>query len=319
MKTKIASLCIALFAAVSVPKSVRAQDSQSCNLGGTTACLTRENFNATGFALMGLSTGGVGVEGQASNGGIGVRGQAADGGFEGIGVAGISSAGTGPGVYGAAQNTHGVFGRSLSAAASGVYGVNDVNGYGVTGKATNSGRGIYGINTNTAGWAGYFEGQLFALSAFKPGGGPWSATSDARLKKNIKGLEGVLDRLLQLRGVTYEWIEPEKQGNMTGPQIGMIAQEVEKVFPEWVGRDANGYRTLTPRGFEALAVEGMRTLHNENQALRIQVGSLEDRMKKLESNRPALMAGFGPGGLVGLGGIAVAAAVLLTSKRRSAI
>jgi hypothetical protein len=76
---------------------------------------------------------------------------------------------------------------------------------------------------------------------------------------------------------------------------------------------------MTFRGFEALAVEGMRTLHNENHALRVQVGSLEDRVKKLESDRPALMAGFAPGGaLAAFGGIAVAVAVLLTSKRRRA-
>lgn len=40
-----------------------------------------------------------------------------------------------------------------------------------------------------------------------------------------------------LRGVTFEWIEPQKHGNRTGPRMGMIAQEVEQVFPDWVTTD----------------------------------------------------------------------------------
>ena len=97
----------------------------------------------------------------------------------------------------------------------------------------------------------------------------------------------------------------------------MIAQEVEKVFPEWVGRDAEGYRTLTFRGFEALTVEGLRTLKKDNQALRLQVVDLEERIKRLENNGPASMAGFGPGSLAAVGAIAAAVGAFLTSRRRT--
>ena len=161
------------------------------------------------------------------------------------------------------------------------------------------------------------------LDALKPGGGSWTASSDVRLKKDVKPLEGGLERLLKLRGVNFEWIEPEKQGNLTGTQIGMIAQEVEQVFPEWVRTDEKGYKTLTFRGFEALTVEGMRTLHNdnlslrrENEALRHQVGDLEDRMKKVEAKSPELAAGYGSHGFAALGGIALGLAAFFTSRRR---
>ena len=73
-------------------------------------------------------------------------------------------------------------------------------------------------------------------------------------------LKGPLDKLLQLRGVTFEWKEPEKQGNLTGTQMGLIAQEVEEVFPEWVGTQEDGGKTLTIRGFEALTIEALREL-----------------------------------------------------------
>lgn len=128
----------------------------------------------------------------------------------------------------------------------------------------------------------YLNGQ-----AYKPDGGSWTTGSDARLKKNIAPLGSALDRVLRLRGVTFEWIEPAKHGYLTGTQTGLIAQEVEKVFPEWVGTDAAGFRTLTIRGFEALAIESFRTLKTENDALRERVTALEkreDRAAKLEAD-----------------------------------
>ena len=107
--------------------------------------------------------------------------------------------------------------------------------------------------------------------AVKPGGGGWGALSDVRLKKNVSGLQGALDKLLDLRGVTFEWNEPEKHANQTGSQIGLVAQEVETVFPEWIGSDTEGFKFITVRGFEALVVEALRELKAECNALRKQL------------------------------------------------
>jgi hypothetical protein len=105
----------------------------------------------------------------------------------------------------------------------------------------------------------------FRLSgaARKLGGGAWTDSSDARLKKEIAPLTDALGRLLKLRGVRFEWREPDKMGNLSGPQIGLVAQEVERVFPEWVSDDPEGYRELTVRGFEALVIEALRELKAE--------------------------------------------------------
>jgi hypothetical protein len=109
---------------------------------------------------------------------------------------------------------------------------------------------------------------LVTGTARKPGGGSWTNLSDERLKKNIEPLANVLNKLLQLRGVRFEWSEPEKMGNLTGLQMGLVAQEVEKVFPEWVSTDPEGYKELTIRGFEALTVEALRELKAEIESLR---------------------------------------------------
>lgn len=110
----------------------------------------------------------------------------------------------------------------------------------------------------------------FALScnggAAKPGGGSWSNFSDARLKQNVEPLSGSLDRLLALRGVTFEYIDPKSINELEGRRIGMIAQEVEQIFPDWVEDLSNGYKSLTFRGFEALTVEALRDFRAEKDA-----------------------------------------------------
>ena len=83
--------------------------------------------------------------------------------------------------------------------------------------------------------------------------------------------------LLELRGVQFEWKEPDKMGNLSGPQTGLIAQEVEKVFPDWVSSDREGYKELTIRGFEALAIEALRELKNE-------VDDVKSRLDKIEGD-----------------------------------
>lgn len=130
-----------------------------------------------------------------------------------------------------------------------------------------------GINTTLPQFALEVSG-----SAGKPGGGSWSNSSDIRLKKNIEPLEGALDQLLCLRGVTFEYIDPKAVNELPGQRIGMIAQEVERVFPDWVGERKDGYKTVTYRGFEALTVEALRDLRDEKdaqiEALRAEANSL---------------------------------------------
>src|SRR5262245_20365628 len=97
-----------------------------------------------------------------------------------------------------------------------------------------------------------------AANAFKPSGGSWSTLSDRRVKKSIEPVAGALNQLLKLRGVTYEYANPSAVGELPGVHLGMVAQEVEQVFPSWVDTGADGYKRLTFRGFEAITVEAVR-------------------------------------------------------------
>ena len=134
-----------------------------------------------------------------------------------------------------------------------------------------------------------FQLQLSANSAAKPNSNTWTISSDERLKKDVEPIDSALDRLLALNGVTFQWRDPASQGGNEDRMMGLIAQDVEKVFPEWVGVDAAGYRTLTVGGFEGLVAEALRELTDskdrEIAELRRQ---LEEQRQELDARMLAL-------------------------------
>lgn len=129
-----------------------------------------------------------------------------------------------------------------------------------------------GLRTAGAVGIGADPGSFTLVSngnAAKPGGGLWSVFSDARLKDDIRPLaSGTLDRFLSLRGCTFEYLDDavEHRLGLPGRQTGLIAQEVAKVFPEWVEADDEGYLYVTPRGTTAITVEALRELRAEKDA-----------------------------------------------------
>lgn len=142
--------------------------------------------------------------------------------------------------------------------------------------------GIVGAGTIPNRKVRIWDDLVVDNEAFKPGGGTWTVFSDRRLKRDVKPLSGSLAKLLRLRGVSFQWKEPEKYGKLTGTQVGLVADEVEEVFPDWVGTDSTGYKTLTIRGFEALTIEALREVQQANEELRSANSELQKRLKILE-------------------------------------
>lgn len=107
--------------------------------------------------------------------------------------------------------------------------------------------------------------------------------SDARVKTDVRPLEGALDTLLALRGVTFAYDAPEALGTRPGEHVGFVAQEVEAVLPTWV-HEAGGIKRLQAEGlsFEALAVEAIRELTNQNARLSADNDALRARLERLE-------------------------------------
>lgn len=310
MKTVFGALClIAVLGASSAASAITLPDGGSCSSTGAAFAVTNTNStvgstaitanHSTQIAVLGTTNTGTAVEGISFGTGTAVWG---DGG-NGIGVRGRSSSGDG------GEFSTGGFGKSAIWAhndnASGGYGVAasaNSNGVGVQGVVHGTGVGVQGVNSNGSGWAGYFDGKLFASSGYKPGGGSWTASSDARLKKDIQPLsdEEARAKLMALKPVTFKWKNPESQGNRTWTEVGFIAQDVEKVFPHWVGVDGKGMKTLTITGFEAYMV---------------QVAQAQERRIAQLEQRPVVASVF-PGVAVAIFGALAALAYAAYQRRR---
>jgi len=117
-------------------------------------------------------------------------------------------------------------------------------------------------------------------------GGDITVSSDVRLKQNIVPLAGSLDKVQQLRGVSYEWIDPNRQG---GRHIGFIAQEVQEVMPEVV-RQNGDYLSMSYANLTAVLVEAVKEqqteidqLEEENNALEAENAGLRGRLESIEA------------------------------------
>ena len=84
-------------------------------------------------------------------------------------------------------------------------------------------------------------------------------------------ISDVLARIRQLRGVTWNWHDDEAvrvRGLMPGERrAGVIAQEVEAVFPQLVTEDAEGYKSVDYSGLVAVLIEAVKELDARLESL----------------------------------------------------
>src|SRR5579859_667515 len=129
-----------------------------------------------------------------------------------------------------------------------------------------------GIGTATPGKALDVTGDIRASGCFLAGATVVAGTcsSDARLKTNIKPFSPVLSRLVQLQPVHFYWrvAEYPEFHFGSGRSSGVIAQEVEKVFPDLVTVDRRGFKQVNYSEFPYLMLEAIRELKFENDSLR---------------------------------------------------
>lgn len=111
--------------------------------------------------------------------------------------------------------------------------------------------------------------------------------SDRRLKKDIQELDKTLDKLIQLRPVQYKMFSKkefyEAMGNDSVsdfstenvPQIGLIAQEVQEIFPEVVTQIDSNYLGIKYIEFIPLLIKGLQEQQEEIESLSVKVEQLE--------------------------------------------
>ena len=89
------------------------------------------------------------------------------------------------------------------------------------------------------------------------------STSDARFKSNISPISDPLYKLNQIRGVEFNWLENSEYHGFKGHDIGVIAQEIEKVLPEVVTTRDNGYKAVKYEKIIPLLIEAIKAQQSQ--------------------------------------------------------
>ena len=121
------------------------------------------------------------------------------------------------------------------------------------------------------------------------GTGATSCTSDARLKVNTREITGshALNDLSKIRAVTYNWADPGKDQNQ---QVGVIAQEVQRVFPQLVGSataafkgERDRYLTVDYAGLVSPLIGAVNELNRRVSLLRARNAHQTDEIRDLHT------------------------------------
>jgi hypothetical protein len=109
----------------------------------------------------------------------------------------------------------------------------------------------------------------------------WTHISDIRLKENITSVSDVLSDVLKLQGVRFNF----SSDNSKTQQIGFIAQDVEKIFPEFVVSDSDGYKSIAYGQINAVLVEAIKEQQKQIDSQQKEISELKDLVKNLLDNK----------------------------------
>jgi len=127
------------------------------------------------------------------------------------------------------------------------------------GIVTKGASGLNGVNSLTG--ANSLNGKTFLNGLVNINGknletelaeGKAQPSSDEQLKENISTIQNPIDKVNALRGVDFNWKENGKK------QIGVIAQEVEKILPELVEMRPDGYKGVHYDNIVGLLIEAIK-------------------------------------------------------------
>lgn len=150
--------------------------------------------------------------------------------------------------------------------------------------------GNVGIGTTAPSQKLHVIGNILASGTITP--------SCAKLKENITPMADALDRLSALNAVRFDWTPQEALTRGFTHDLGFIAEDVAKVFPEVVFRDETGQVLgLDYSRMSAVAVGAIKQLKAENDqlkaekdaeiaALQARLAAVEAALSKLESTKP---------------------------------
>ena len=102
--------------------------------------------------------------------------------------------------------------------------------------------------------------------------GDLNVNSDARLKANIVSLGSTLSKLLQIDGKSYTMKKDESEKQ----KIGLLAQDIEKVFPELVS-ESNGIKSVNYQGLVPVLINALKEQQSEIDELKTMLKTLIEK------------------------------------------
>ncbi|MAS86428.1 MAG: hypothetical protein CMH30_00415, partial [Micavibrio sp.] len=186
-------------------------------------------------------------------------------------------------------------------------GLNNYEGYSIDGRVVfmhdgGTTSGIYNDVNNQWMLLAYLNGEIQLTYA-----GTWrlrtttsgvevnntlAFASDRKYKENIMPVDNALDKLSQINGVSFNWKDTEARG--ANKQLGVIAQDVQAVFPELVlhseDEDGNDYLTVNYNGLVAPMIEAIKELKAENESLKKSQAENADLKLRIEALEQAVNA-----------------------------
>jgi len=144
--------------------------------------------------------------------------------------------------------------------------------------------GDVGIGTEFAGEELTVEGDICYTNSIYQ-------CSDSRYKKDIETIDAALDKVSQLRGVTYGWRKdefPDKKFD-DGEHTGFIAQEIKDILPNVITTDDNGYMSVDYSRVTPLLVEAVKELKAENDAKENRINDLQAQLDQLSAQMHAVL------------------------------
>ena len=190
----------------------------------------------------------------------------------------------------------------------GVKGVALKSGYGVIGLIDGSGAGIYGGTGSdevaiSGLWAGYFNGSIKSTGSIN--GAVFVNSSDIRYKKDILTLktDQSLRNVLMMKPIEYrleqQYVEytemvdeievtkrqpvyDEKSQVFEKKHYGLIAQELQKLYPDLVYEDEDGYLAVNYVGIIPMLIQSIQALNDKIEVLEKAESALQSRAAEAE-------------------------------------
>jgi hypothetical protein len=104
----------------------------------------------------------------------------------------------------------------------------------------------------------------------------FTVSSDERLKENIETIEDPLGKLRAIRGVRYNFAKNESRKilNPEGRQLGVLAQDVQKVLPEAVSPAPDGYLSVNYNALIPVLLQAVKEQQTQIEILQAEVAAL---------------------------------------------